>query len=432
VNHHRSLFAGVLALALLAPALWADDAEEAGKLAQQAQELSKNQKFEQAHEALKKAVGLAPRNDLYLAMLSDCELKLGKNADGLEHALAAIKINDKVGAYHILAAAHARGEQDIDRAREICETILKRGQEFGPGASNDARTILALLVPKTYTLHWELDPRRVRYAGGALLVAMPKGDLPYQSVTYEVKGAQSHRLIKGDVNDVLQVVPQGARPFTLITKVTVQPYSYKKELAKAAPKPLPPDALQQLGSIFSVDVNSPTLKRVAAGLKGKNNVETVRNIQAWMKKNVEYQRKQTPLTELDFKTVDDIVKRGHAECRGYAMLFTALCRAAGVPARPIWGLIRVPREQEKTSGQIASHNWVEFYVPGCGWLPIDPQAAETLGCLPTSHLRFFMDAKKAKASPEGQPLVNLLFMNGDKLRFEETLNTTGSSSPDSP
>ena len=58
----------------------------------------------------------------------------------------------------------------------------------------------------------------------------------------------------------------------------------------------------------------------------------VDNVLTWMKKNITYKDSTGPINQLDFKTVDDIVERGHAECLGYATLFTALCRAAKVPA----------------------------------------------------------------------------------------------------
>jgi transglutaminase-like putative cysteine protease len=149
-------------------------------------------------------------------------------------------------------------------------------------------------------------------------------------------------------------------------------------------------------------------------------VDTARNILAWMKKNVEYKLETTAIGKLDFESVDEIVERGHAECRGYALLFTGLCRAAGVPARPVWGLARVAADQDQRFGGVASHNWADIYVPGCGWVPVDPQRPETLGFLPTSDMRIYMDAKKTKAGLEVLPMVNLVSMNGEKLKFEES------------
>src|SRR5690242_14308785 len=109
--------AGALALAAVLSASGQDAPDEAQQLVQQAQDLVKAQKYDQAVDALKKAVQLAPRNDLYLATLSDAELKAGRYADGLGDAEQAIKLNDKVGPYYVLAAANAYGDQELDRAR---------------------------------------------------------------------------------------------------------------------------------------------------------------------------------------------------------------------------------------------------------------------------------------------------------------------------
>ena len=413
---------GTLALAPDQPAFGrADGKEEAKKLVDEAQELAKDQKLDEAIANMHKAIKLAPRNDLYLALTSDYERKAGQYAEGLKHALEAVKLNDKVGAYFILVAASAYGDQDLDRAREYCDLVIKRAGEFGPGAVKDARTLQEAIAKRTFTIHWNLDPKKVPATAGGIRVAVPKASLPYMTSTYEVTGAQSHRLIKGDANDVLQLVPQGSKPIELTMKVVVEPYTYKKQLTKQKQAPLPADVRPYLGACEGVNPKSPALVKVVSGLKSDNPVDTVKNILAWMKKNVEYKLdKKASIVELDFKTVDEIVERGHAECRGYTMLFTALCRAAEIPARPVWGLTKLPPTPDMPKGEFTSHNWAEFYVSGCGWVPVDPQKPETIGCLPTNCVRMFMDVKKSKTTTENQPLLNLLYMNGPTLKYEET------------
>lgn len=58
------------------------------------------------------------------------------------------------------------------------------------------------------------------------------------------------------------------------------------------------------------------------------------------------------------------------KCTDISSVFVALCRAAGVPAREIFGL-RLGREAsaDLTGGQ---HCWAEFFLPGSGWVPADP------------------------------------------------------------
>ena len=48
----------------------------------------------------------------------------------------------------------------------------------------------------------------------------------------------------------------------------------------------------------------------------------------------------------------------------------ALCRAAGVPAREIFGLRLGKQPTQDVTGW--QHCWAEFYLPGYGWVPVDP------------------------------------------------------------
>lgn len=52
------------------------------------------------------------------------------------------------------------------------------------------------------------------------------------------------------------------------------------------------------------------------------------------------------------------------DCGIQALLFIALCRASGIPARWQSGLYAAP-------GDTGSHDWAEFFSPRLGWLPVD-------------------------------------------------------------
>lgn len=65
-----------------------------------------------------------------------------------------------------------------------------------------------------------------------------------------------------------------------------------------------------------------------------------------------------------------LLERPGGKCTDIHSVFVALCRAAGVPAREIFGL-RLGREPvvDVTRWQ---HCWAEFFLPGYGWVPVDP------------------------------------------------------------
>lgn len=65
-----------------------------------------------------------------------------------------------------------------------------------------------------------------------------------------------------------------------------------------------------------------------------------------------------------------LLKRPGGKCTDISSIFIALCKAAGIPAREIFG-IRLGKklEEDITTYQ---HCWVEFYLPGYGWVTVDP------------------------------------------------------------
>ncbi|MBN1412181.1 MAG: transglutaminase domain-containing protein [Spirochaetales bacterium] len=60
-----------------------------------------------------------------------------------------------------------------------------------------------------------------------------------------------------------------------------------------------------------------------------------------------------------------LLTSGLGQCGDYAALFCALCRARGIPARPVVGY-------NASSGTDETHVWAEFYLEGIGWIPADP------------------------------------------------------------
>ncbi len=54
----------------------------------------------------------------------------------------------------------------------------------------------------------------------------------------------------------------------------------------------------------------------------------------------------------------------------YAILFCALARSQGIPARPVAGYL-IDRDL-----QAARHYWAEFYIETVGWIPVDPILGE--------------------------------------------------------
>ena len=68
--------------------------------------------------------------------------------------------------------------------------------------------------------------------------------------------------------------------------------------------------------------------------------------------------------------VTALLRRPGGKCADISSIYVALARAAGVPTREILGI-----RTGQNSGQDVStwqHCWAEFYLPGYGWVPVDP------------------------------------------------------------
>ena len=65
-----------------------------------------------------------------------------------------------------------------------------------------------------------------------------------------------------------------------------------------------------------------------------------------------------------------LLKEPGGKCTDISSIFVALARAAGVPAKEVFGL----RQGKKPVQDISKwqHCWAEFYLPGYGWVSVDP------------------------------------------------------------
>lgn len=68
--------------------------------------------------------------------------------------------------------------------------------------------------------------------------------------------------------------------------------------------------------------------------------------------------------------VERILAEKSGKCADISGVYVALARAAGVPAREVWGLRLGKKQVDDITG--GHHCWAEFYLPGYGWVPVDP------------------------------------------------------------
>lgn len=112
----------------------------------------------------------------------------------------------------------------------------------------------------------------------------------------------------------------------------------------------------------------------------------------------------------------DMIKSERGDAYDFAILYTALLRTAGVPARPISGILIDSDRSTK------SHWWCEFYIENFGWVPCDPALGAGLeykpfqstnidssfyfGNLDSQHIVFSKSYNSAKQSLANSRIVS--------------------------
>lgn len=121
-----------------------------------------------------------------------------------------------------------------------------------------------------------------------------------------------------------------------------------------------------------LDLGNEELKRLNGEIvDGETNPYLIaRRIYDWIGHNLIYQYAR------EYSTLDNIsyycASRKAGDCGQHAMLFIALCRMNGIPARWQSGW-------ESYAAKGANmHDWCEFYVEPYGWLPADPDMSVNL------------------------------------------------------
>lgn len=89
----------------------------------------------------------------------------------------------------------------------------------------------------------------------------------------------------------------------------------------------------------------------------------------------------------------EALARGRGVCQDFAHLMLAACRSLGIPARYVSGYV-LPGGS--FSDQAGSHAWVDVFVPGIGWVSLDP----THGTQQTGqHVRIAVGRDYAEVPP---------------------------------
>ncbi len=116
---------------------------------------------------------------------------------------------------------------------------------------------------------------------------------------------------------------------------------------------------------------------------------------------------------------DAVLERGYGCCGEYVGLLLALCRLNGIATRTV-GRYKCPQPGDRT--QVAlypdyNHVWLEFFIPGFGWIPMEsnpddvqeggPYPTRYFMALPWNHVEIAKGSRFQGVTVGGQPLADL-------------------------
>jgi transglutaminase-like putative cysteine protease len=221
---------------------------------------------------------------------------------------------------------------------------------------------IAYLVPRE--LPWQ-------HVAGTELTLQPEpgdrsDDLDYygNTATY-FQVTEPHRVL-----DVLAVSEVEARSPRHDVAALATPW----ESARPAERPDVPDAwqAQDFAIASSLADQTPAAHAYAAeSLRpGRPVGEAVEEVMHRVHADFAYDRTATTVTT----TVDDIFQKRAGVCQDFAHLTLACLRSHGLAVRYVSGYLATtpPPGKDRIVGADATHAWAAMWIPGDGWLALDP------------------------------------------------------------
>lgn len=187
---------------------------------------------------------------------------------------------------------------------------------------------------------------------------------------------------------MMKIISQGTIPFTALQN-------------------LPPEIQKYLQPTQYIESDNRILKQTASGFREKSGdvVELIYLIHNFTANHVTYDYEALKDPKLSSSYNQDSAlttyTKGKGVCTNFSRLLVALMRAAGIPARIVAGYGFMQTVPYETYTESTTHEWTEVYLPGTGWIPVEPQVPGTLGFTLSSHVLNVWSDSEYKWKNEG-------------------------------
>ncbi|MBM2839336.1 MAG: Transglutaminase protein [Deltaproteobacteria bacterium] len=131
---------------------------------------------------------------------------------------------------------------------------------------------------------------------------------------------------------------------------------------------IPVEVMEYLKSTIFIPTDGKVRDIALSVIKDKKKIsEKARAVYQWV---VENTVRDPNVKGCGTGEVEKVLEKRSGKCADISSVFVSVARAAGVPAREVFGLRLGKKDDEDMTG--GHHCWAEFYVPGYGWVPADP------------------------------------------------------------
>ncbi len=192
-----------------------------------------------------------------------------------------------------------------------------------------------------------------------------------------------------EVNLVADLSPANPFDFFLEPGVEQYPFSYPPALAK------------DLEPFQSMDLPGPLLRAFLAGLGGETcgTITFLLNLNRKVRDEIAYVTRLAP----GLQTSEETLEKRSGSCRDSAWLLVECLRNLGIAARFVSGyLIQLAADGSSPAGDGPKadsadlHAWAEAYLPGAGWIGLDPTSGLVAG---EGHIPLACTPAASQAAP---------------------------------
>jgi uncharacterized protein (DUF2126 family) len=225
------------------------------------------------------------------------------------------------------------------------------------------------VTPSEHIVNWQLDPHNNRQA------------------RFLFSGKTSEFLV--EVNLVADLSPYNPFAFFLEPGVEEYPFAYLPEMAK------------DLEPYRSVDPPGPLLRSFLESFAGRKGgtVSLLLDLNRKVRDEIHY------VTRLDpgVQACEETLEKRSGSCRDSAWLLVQSLRNLGIAARFVSGYLIQLRALDPASGGPESdsadlHAWAEAFLPGAGWIGMDPTSGLLTG---EGHIPLVCTPTASQAAPIG-------------------------------